>query len=485
MTAIESSYKWKVLATVAVATMMGAMDFTFVNLSLPVLTKTFKTDLATAVWLNLIFSVVLVSLGPFLGKANDRIGRKRVFVAGAACMTVSLLICSMAQTMGQLIAFRIIHAVGNAMLSTSFAALITDAFPSDERGRGLGLQSASLSLGFMVGPVAAGFLLNWLDWRSIFYVRAPVGIIVLLMAVALLKKDEPRTEHIKFDLAGTFTSALGLLSLVLGITMISRLGLQSPVIWSLILAGVFLLALFVRIERRAEDPIVELSLFRNRAFSGALLSLLFYWMAVQGYAVTMPFYLMEGRGIPAPFVGLLFTVGSIVSFLASPLAGSLSDRFGPGLLSSMGAALLIVALCFYFSFGPQTQMLFIVCAFVIMGIGGGVYGTSNASAVMGAVGPEQRGPASALMASITGLSLSIGMSWASTVFSMRRLLHQTHLSGQGLGADVVARQSIHLSFHEVLVVSMCLQVLVLVCAFLPGIMVRLEGRAGKATLAAG
>ncbi len=161
MTAPEISYKWKVLATVALATMMGAMDFTFVNLSLPVLTKTFRTDLATAVWLNLIFSVVLISLGPFLGKANYRIGRKRIFVAGSACMTVSLFICSAAQTMGQLIAFRIIHAVGNAMLSTSFAALITDAFPNDERGRGLGLQSASLSLGFMVGPVAAGVLLNF------------------------------------------------------------------------------------------------------------------------------------------------------------------------------------------------------------------------------------------------------------------------------------------------------------------------------------
>ena len=282
--------------------------------------------------------------------------------------------------------------------------------------------------------------------------RAPVGIMVLLMAVVLLKKDEPKTEHIKFDIAGTFTSALGLLSLVLGITMISRLGLQSPVIWSLILAGIILLALFVRIERKAEDPIVDLSLFRNRAFSGALLSLLFYWMAVQGYAVTLPFYLMEGRGIPASFVGLLFTVGSIVSFLISPLAGSLSDRLGPGLLSSMGAALLIVALCFYFNFGPQTQMLFIVAAFIIMGIGGGVYGASNASAIMGAIGPEQRGPASALMASVTGLSLSIGMSWASTVFSMRRLLHQTLLSGQGPEARFVARQSIHLSFHEVLVV---------------------------------
>lgn len=131
-----TSYKWKALATVALSTMMGAMDFTFVNLSLPMLTKIFKTDLATVVWLNLTFSVVLITLGPFLGKINDVIGRKRVFVTGSAFIAFGLVTCSLSQTIGQLILFRVVYAIGNAMTSTCHAAIITDAFPPERTGQG-------------------------------------------------------------------------------------------------------------------------------------------------------------------------------------------------------------------------------------------------------------------------------------------------------------------------------------------------------------
>lgn len=336
-----TSYKWKALATVALSTMMGAMDFTFVNLSLPMLTKIFKTDLATVVWLNLTFSVVLITLGPVLGKINDVIGRKRVFVAGSAFIAFGLVACSLSQTIGQLILFRVVYAIGNAMTSTCHAAIITDAFPQNERGKGLGLQNSSLSLGFIIGSVAGGILLNWLGWRSIFYVRVPVGLILFLMALTLLRKDKPGATNIRFDIAGTLTSAAGLLSLILGLSLIAKLGLQSPTVYTLIIAGLVFLALLVYAERKAEDATVDLSLFKNRTFSGAMVSLLFYWMAVQGLALTSPFYLMEGRSMAASYVGILFTVGTITSLLISPLSGSLSDRFGALSLSAIEAGLVL------------------------------------------------------------------------------------------------------------------------------------------------
>jgi EmrB/QacA subfamily drug resistance transporter len=476
MSAADKNYKWKVLVTVGLASMLGAIDYAFVNLSLPLLTKTFKTDLATAVWLNLIFSLSLISLGPFCGKVNDRVGRKNMFLAGTACMTVGLIACSVAQTMGQLIAFRIFHGVGNAMLSTSFAALITDAFPPHERGRGLGLQNASLSLGFLIGPFASGFLLNWLDWRSIFYMRIPLGIIVFVMTLALLKQDRRETSHIRFDYLGSVTSAVGLLALILGITMISRMGIGSPMVYVLIPLGVALLVLFIYVEKRVEDPLVDLSLFRNKEFTGGLLSLLFYWVAVQGYAITMPFYLMESRGFAASHAGMFFTVGSVVSLLFSPVAGYLSDRFGSGLMSAVGGAIVVVGLCFYLNLGPYTTVLFLVALFIVMGIGGGTYLSTNASAIMGAVKPEHRGSASALMMSVTGLSLSLGMSWASTIYSLKRSAYASALTSQGWKAETVPSQSVYLSFHDVVVIAMVFQALVLVFAVLPLVIARLESR---------
>jgi MFS family permease len=259
--------------------------------------------------------------------------------------------------------------------------------------------------------------------------------------------------------------------------MITKLGLRSLIVYTLLIAGILLLILFVYVERRVKDPIVNLSLFRNSAFSGALLSLLFYWMAVQGYALTMPFYLMEGRGLASSYVGILYTVVSIVSFLVSPVSGFLSDRFGSALFSSIGAGILIIGLCSYLNFGPQTQISFIVFVFIIMGMGSGTFLTTNSSTIMGSVRPEQRGSASALMASTIGLSLSLGMAWASTVYSMRRVFHQAELTKQGLGADFAANQSIHLSFHDTILISMVLQAMVLVFSLLPRIIAWRRGQA--------
>jgi MFS family permease len=253
------------------------------------------------------------------------------------------------------------------------------------------------------------------------------------MALTLLRKDKPKATNIRFDIAGTLTSTAGLLSLILGLSLIAKLGLQSPIICTLITAGLLFLALFIYVERKAEDATVDLSLFKNRTFSGAMVSLLFYWMAVQGLALTSPFYLMEGRSMAASYVGILFTVGTITSLLISPLSGSLSDRFGALSLSAIGGGIGLVAFSFWLSFSPQTPIFLIVLALIVGGVAGGTYLTANGSAIMGSVRPEQRGSASALMMSMTGLSLSLGMTWSGTVYSMRRVFHQAELTRQGLG----------------------------------------------------
>ena len=409
------------MALVAMSTMMGAVDFSFVNLSMPTLARVFNSELSTVVWLNLTWAVVLVCLGPVLGKINDVMGRKGVFLVGAGFMTAGLIGCSLSSTMGQLISFRVVNAIGNAMTMTCHAAIVTDAFPREERGRGLGLQNASLSLGFILGPLVGGTLLSWLDWRSIYDVRVPAGILMFFMAAAILRPDSPPVSKARFDVAGTLTSAVGLFSLILGVSFITQHGLSSPLVWMLVLGGFLLLVLFVIIEKRVPDPIIDLSLFSNRAFLGGTLSLLVFWIAVQGLALTIPFYLGQARAMAFSSIGLLFTVGSMASFLVSPVSGSLSDRVKPAGLSAVGAAIYLAALVLWLNFGLHTSLLFAVVAFVVGGSGSGTFLSANSTAVMAAVKPEQHGAASALLASITGLSLSLGMAWASTV-SMRRTL---------------------------------------------------------------
>jgi EmrB/QacA subfamily drug resistance transporter len=478
MKTAETSYKWKAMALVALSTIMGAVDFSFVNLSMPTLAKTFNSELSTVVWLNLTWADVLVCLGPVLGKMNDLVGRKRVFLVGAGFMTAGLIGCSLSATMGQLILFRVVNAIGNAMTMTCHAAIVTDAFPREERGRGLGLQNASLSLGFILGPLVGGALLSWLDWRSIYYVRVPAGIIMFFMALAILKGDSSTATKARFDIAGTMTSASGLLSLILGVSFITQHGLQSPLVWVLVLGGFLLLILFVVVEKRVSDPIIDISLFRNSAFLGGVLSLLVFWIAVQGFALTIPFYLGQARAMAFSSIGLLFTVGSMASFIASPVSGFLSDRVKPAALSAIGAAIYLGALILWSNFGLHTSILFAVIAFVVGGSGSGTFLSANSTAVMAAVRPEQHGAASALLASVTGLSLSLGMAWASTVYSMRKALHHLDLLKRGTGEVVAFSKSIDTSFHETIIVSICFQCLVVVCALLPLMALRRSERTG-------
>jgi EmrB/QacA subfamily drug resistance transporter len=468
MKTVKISYKWKAFAAVAIATFTGIIDFSFVNMSLPLMTKTFNTGLATVMWINLIYYVILVSIAPVLGKISDLFGFKKVFVTGSAINIIGLIACSFSQTIWQLILFRIVHAVGNAMLQTCFSAIITDAFPSEERGRGLGMSNAAFSLGFIVGPIIGGMLLEWFDWRSIFYVRVPVWIVVFIMGISLLRSSKPKNIKIKIDFPGIITSFTGLFTLILGIGLIPRMGLKSPVIYALIVTGIIILGIFILVEKKAEDPIVNLSLFKNKIFTGGIISMLLYWTSVLGYGLTTPFFFIDGLNISPSYLGLLMCIGSITSFIVSPISGSLSDRFNSVSVCITGAIIFLASLFLMYNYNLQIGISFIIFTSIIGGIASGTFQPSNSSIIMGSVHPDQRGFASALMASIIGLSTSVGMAWSGTVFSLRKTFHEGELIRQGV-KDLVSNQSVSLAFNNTVFVSICIAFFVLISTIIPRI----------------
>lgn len=190
--------KWKTLITVAVSAMMATMDASITNIAFPVLSRVFKADVSVVMWVSVAFVLVSTSSMLIIGKIGDMVGRKRIFLLGIAVFTLGLLACALADSIGQLIFFRTFQAVGAAMTISCGAAIVTEAFPANEVGKGLGSLGVSVSLGFIAGPVIGGPLLDFLDWRAIFYVRIPLGLAAFLMATLFLDKDQPR--HGKFDL---------------------------------------------------------------------------------------------------------------------------------------------------------------------------------------------------------------------------------------------------------------------------------------------
>ena len=462
--AFSVPYKWQVLFIVALSTTMSTMDFSITNLSFPVLVKSFNTDLAGVMWVGLIFSLVSISLMLLLGKVSDVLGRKRIFTVGIAIFSIGLVTCALAQDLGQLIAFRILQAVGAAMVIICGPAIVTDAFPHDELGKGIGLTGASASLGFIIGPILGGLLLKWFNWPSIFLTRFPFGVIIFFMALVLFKRDAAVEKKVRFDIAGTLTSSFGLFLLILGVSQITRLGYKSPIILTLILLGVLGLTIFVLVERKAAEPVVDLSLFHDKIFAISILILFLSFMTYPSYLLIMPFYLMEGLGLTSSEAGVLMAVTAIVSVIVSPISGALSDRFGPRWLLVFGTVSTLISYILMMNFDLQTGSRFIIYVMVLMGVGIGTFHTPNNSTIMGAVPKDRRGTASALLATKRNVGLSLGMALTGTIYSARRLIYESELLKEGADKAYAAVQSIPTSFHDTLLVSILIQsVVVILC----------------------
>lgn len=456
----SGTYMLKVLATVAVGVIMATLDVSITNIAFPALTEIFEADLTKVMWVALVYVLVSCSSMLLVGRVSDIVGKKRIYLLGTAIFTLGLLLCSVSRSIEELILWRAFQAVGAAMTVACGPALVTEAFPSNQLGKGLGFIGIAVSFGFVAGPVLGGLLLEWLDWRAIFYVRLPIGVVSFFMALFLLKEGRGRSDRLSLDIAGTLTSSAGMFCFVLGVSQIRRYGIQSPLVHILIGAGIALILLFVWIERRTRDPIIDLSLFDNRTFSSAAGALFLIFIAAPSYILLMPFYLMQGVLLSPSGAGLLLAVHSLTSMVFGPVSGWLSDRFGPYRFATMGAAALTVSFFIMRSFALETPPAVIAPVLFLSGAGVGAFQAPNNSTIMGGVPRNRLGIASALIATLRQVGISIGMAIAGTVYAARQAVYEAGFVEAGLTLSHSSRHSIPPAFHDVLLISAIIGVLV-------------------------
>jgi len=460
------AYKWKAMITVALGTMMGTMDSSITNISFPILTRAFGVELTTIVWVSLAYILTSTSLLLILGRAGDLFGRKRIYIGGAIIFTLGLTLCSLSQNVTQLIIIRVFQAVGAAMLISCGAAIITEAFPENERGKGLGFLAVSVSAGLISGPALGGFLLAWLRWRSIFYVRIPLGLIVLVLGFIFLKTDRRRVEKIRFDLWGTLFISLGLACLIIGINQLNRFGLKSPMFYILMILGLVSIIIFVLVEKRAIDPIVDLSLFKNRVFSSALWGLLLIFFTYSAYILLMPFYLLQGIGMTPSKAGIVLTMVSVIAIIVGPISGWLSDRYGQARFSSLGAIITIISFWLMYWLDLESRLIAIISAQALAGLGMGLFQSPNNSSIMGSVKEDRLGTASAMTATFRQMGISLGIAMVGTIYSARLVYHKSELLHQGLQGVIVHRQAVSHSFSDAFFISAILMSSVLVLSIM-------------------
>jgi EmrB/QacA subfamily drug resistance transporter len=447
---------WAVFAAVALGTFMATLDSSIVNVALPTLAHTFGATVTQIEWVSLSYVLTITGLLLPFGRLGDSLGRRRVFLAGLALFTLGSGACALSFSTGTLVAARLLQGIGASMLSANSVALITAAFPREIRGRALGMVGAVVGLGLTVGPPIGGLMLTHFGWPSIFLINLPIGVFGVLLGRSVLPR-EPRADHAAagaaapggvsgaarppFDTVGALLSLVFLIGLTLALSRGTAWGWTSPATLACGLGAFAALALFIMVERRAAEPLVDFAFFADAAFRVPMLSLFASFVALFAAVFLVPFYLQRTAGMEPAAVGRVLVTVPLLLLLVSPVSGVLSDRLGSRTLSlaglsatSLGLALLAWLL------GNASErplgVLPIIGGLFVVGLGQGLFQPPNSSSAMSSVPFERLGLASGLLATMRNLGTLFGIGLAAAVYEGRELVYaraHTAVAAAGLG----------------------------------------------------
>jgi len=413
------NYRWYILATVSVGTFMATLDSSIVNVALPTISSKLQADLSTLQWIVTAYLLTISSLLPIFGRIADLFGRRRVFSLGFIVFTFGSILCGLATSIWFLIAMRILQAIGASMLMANSAAIIIANFPPKERGRALGLTGTVVALGSLTGPALGGVIVGLFNWRSIFYINLPIGILGYLAARIILPHDQPQENKESFDFAGALFFTFGMISLLFAISNGQSWGWRSyPILGGLFL-GTLSLAFFFRTEVRAPNPMIDLSLFRIRPFFIGNITGFLSFVAMFANVMLMPFYLQHVLDYSPTQVGLVMTAFPLTMMIIAPISGHASDRIGPIALTTSG--LFVSAIGFLYLSTLTISSLFwqIVPGLLLMGLGAGLFQSPNNSSVMSSVPPNKLGVSGGISALVRNVGMVIGIAFSVSLFQGR------------------------------------------------------------------
>lgn len=409
----SSSNRLVTLLITALSSFLVPFMSSSVIIALPAMGREFEMNVITLAWVTSAYIVASAALLVPFGRLSDIYGRKWVFLAGYIVFFFGSSLAAASPNSSVLLASRAIQGIGGAAIFSTSLALLTAAFAAAGLGRALGINTAAVYVGLSMGPFFGGLLTEFIGWRSIFWISSLSCLLIITVVVWKLREVSEMKKE-RFDLAGTALYSTTLIALMYGLSRLpDGVGILS------ITAGILFGGLFVLRENRMEAPLIRFQIFiHNRGFTFSSLAALVHYSGTWAVAFLLSLFMQYAKGLPAETAGLILITSPVVQALLSPYCGRLSDRVEPRILASIGMAVTVAGMVMLALLTAQTGIVYIIASLVIIGVGFALFSSPNTNAIMSSIDPAYYGFASAMVATMRQLGMTLSMGMVMVVFAL-------------------------------------------------------------------
>ena len=417
---IESSggLKWWILATVIVGTFLGRLDQTIVNLALPKIIDDFGITVSSAGWIATAYILANAVFVPIWGKLGDTLGRKKIYLLGFSIFILGSALAGLSWNLSSLIVFRVIQAIaGSADYPTAMAILAVTFTKPKERAQALGIWSSTFAAAAVFGPLIGGPLIDHFSWRAVFLVNIPVGIVGALMAFAFIHESVSEVKPAHFDWWGAVVLGSALSTLVLVLDQGTTWGWNSRDSWLCYLGTVVFTLLFIWIEKKTKEPIVNLKFFANATFDHVLINNFVVFMGLMGSMFLMPVFAENFLGYTATQTGYLFMPMAGALILASPLGGALIGKVQARYVIIASTFVTSIGLLLFANLDIRSHPINLIWPLCVMAFGLGFGMAQRTNIIASVVDPHEIGVASSILALVRNIAGAFGIAIFGTLLN--------------------------------------------------------------------
>ena len=444
---IKHNNMWLILIATCLFTFMSTLDGSIVNIAMPTMSKDLAISMNEAEWIVSVYMITICCLLIFWGRISDTVGKVKIFKIGTLIFILGSLFCGISSTLEMLLISRIIQATGASMTMATNYGIITENFPPEMRGRSLGVLGSFVSLGSIAGPGIGGVIIQKYTWHYIFLINIPIGIFAFVLGYFVFPKSKKKDIPLNLDYLGFILFDMFIISLFIGIFIGQVIGFTKLSIIILFIIAVCSFVVFIFREKRAKNPLIDLTIFNNKSFSVGLTCAVLIFSSNLFMNTLLPFYLQDTLKLSSLMSGFILMCVPIAMVIVAPISGALSDKIGAESLTFLGLFIVSISQLLFILIGLKTTISHLVLLTLLAGTGVALFQSPNNSIIMSSVEHNHLGIAGSINSLARNIGMATGLSLSTTIlYSSMTQKAGYKVNGYINGRDDLFLYGMHIAF---------------------------------------